>query len=62
MKRLLRVAEAADAMNITSRTLYRMLAAGEIPALKIRGCLRLDAVDIERYILRQKERWIYDNG
>lgn len=35
------VREAAEALGVSERTVYRMIDAGEIPAARVRGALRI---------------------
>jgi excisionase family DNA binding protein len=62
MKRLLRIDEASEVLNISPRTLYRMLGEGALPGIKIRGGIRIDMNDIEDYIRKQKERFSIEYG
>ena len=49
LKRYLRVDEVADYFNVSTRTIYRLIEEGELPRVKIRGCLRIPIWEIEKY-------------
>jgi len=55
LKRYLRVDEVADYFNVSTRTIYRLIEEGELPRVKIRGCLRILIWEIERYEQKLKE-------
>jgi excisionase family DNA binding protein len=40
-RKLLRVHEAAQRLNVSIRTIWRMIAAKELHAVRIRGCTRV---------------------
>jgi excisionase family DNA binding protein len=42
--------EAAEAIGITLRTLYRLIDDGRIPAYQIGRVIRVRASDLERYL------------
>ena len=44
-----RVDEVADYFTISARTVYRLIDDVELKRTKIRGCLRIQAWEIERY-------------
>jgi excisionase family DNA binding protein len=54
-RRLLTVNETAERLRTSRPTVYRRIAAGEIPALRIgeRGPLRVDADELEAWIYQQ---------
>lgn len=62
MKRLLRLDEAADILNISPRTLYRLVGDGDIVGMKIRNGIRIDSQDLREYIEKQKTRFAIDFG
>lgn len=43
------VPEAALELNVSPRTLWRMIAAGELPSVKIRGARRIPDEALDRY-------------
>lgn len=46
----LSTAQAAARIGVVTRTLYRMIDQGELPAYRIGRVLRLKAADIDRFI------------
>jgi|GEM_PF-2649410 len=52
MMSLLKVNEAADYLHVSRSTVYRLLAEKQIPAIKFRGCMRIQQEDIDSYIQR----------
>jgi len=60
--KLLRPDEVADRLNIGKRTVYKLIADGEIPALKIRSSLRVPDYAIEKYISKQMQIYSYEHG
>ena len=54
-ERFLRVAEAAERLSISVRSLYRLIAAQEFPGLvKVGGCRRVALSEIDAYMERVK--------
>jgi excisionase family DNA binding protein len=51
---LLTPLQAAEALAISSRTLWRMTASGEIPHIRLGRCLRYPVDDLQRWIDEQK--------
>lgn len=49
IKQYFRVEEVADYFSISVRTVYRLIDEGEMKRTKIRGCLRIPLLEIERY-------------
>ena len=49
IKQYFRVDEVAAYFSISVRTVYRLIDEGELKRMKIRGCLRVPLVEIERY-------------
>lgn len=47
---LLRVPDVCARLNVSRRTLYRMLSEGSLPAVRVRGDWRVDSVELERFI------------
>lgn len=48
----LSTAEASKLLGINTRTLYRLIDAGEIPAYKFGRVIRVQAPDVRAYIER----------
>ena len=55
-KTYFRVDEIAQYFSISRRTIYRMIEDEELPALRIRGSLRIHRNDLAKY-----ERWLKKN-
>ncbi len=51
---LLTTKEAAAALRISERHLFRYVAAGAIPSVHLGRCLRFDPRDLRLFIERQK--------
>lgn len=52
--RLLRVdPDVADILNVHPRTVYRLVATGQLQALRVRGALRVPQSGLDDYIQRQ---------
>ena len=49
-RRLLTVAEVAEATGLSSNAVYRAIAAGELRASKLRGRLRVQNADLDLWI------------
>lgn len=43
---------AAEHLGLTLRTLYRLIASGEIPAYQVGRVIRLKEADLERFVER----------
>ena len=50
---ILTVKEVADYLKLNDRTVYRMAAAGQIPAFKIGSSWRFKQAELEEWIVRQ---------
>jgi len=48
--RLLTVSEVAQALRVSNMTVYRLVSAGELPALRVGRSVRLRAADLESYL------------
>jgi len=48
LKQYYRIDEVADYFSISKPTVYRLIADGEIQAIKIRQCVRVSAQEIQR--------------
>jgi excisionase family DNA binding protein len=54
-QRLMTPTQAASYLGLGSRwSIYRLVAAGELPAVKLAGKLRLDRVDLDQLIQAKK--------
>jgi excisionase family DNA binding protein len=62
MKRNARIDEAMLELNCSRRTIYRLLADGELVAFKIRGTLRITLESIAEYQRRQISKYALRNG
>ena len=51
--RLLNVDEAAARLNVSSRSIYRLISEAQLVGLKVRGSLRVLESSIDSYIERQ---------
>lgn len=49
------VASLAEYLGLSERSVYRMLAEGELPSCKIKGARRVDPRDVDRYLQERKE-------
>ena len=52
---LLTVREAAEALKISPSTAYRLVRAGELPAVRVGGSVRIDQTDLHRHLHRHAE-------
>lgn len=60
--RLLRPDQAAELLNVSTRSIYRLLAEGQLTGLKVRGCLRVRESSVNDYISRQVALYLLENG
>jgi excisionase family DNA binding protein len=44
------VGEVAAALRVSNMTVYRLINAGELPAVRIGRSFRLPAADVDRYV------------
>ncbi len=51
---ILTLKQVADFLKVTERTIYRLAAAGKIPAFKVGGTWRFSRAEINRWIQRQQ--------
>ena len=61
-KQLYRVCEAAEALAISERSIYRLCENGQMPFLKIMGGTRIRTADINRFVRAQLEAAAEENG
>jgi excisionase family DNA binding protein len=50
---MLRVIEAAEALGISRAKAYELIAAGEIPSVRIGGCVRVPVDALRAWIARR---------
>ena len=48
--RFLTVQEVADLMRVSSMTVYRLIKAGELPAVRVGRSFRVAEVDVDTYL------------
>ena len=48
--RLFTVAEVAEVMRVSNMTVYRLIRAGELPALRVGKGYRIFEADLERFL------------
>ena len=48
--RFLTVQEVADLMRVSSMTVYRLIKAGELPAVRVRRAFRVSETDVDAYL------------
>jgi excisionase family DNA binding protein len=60
--RLLRIDQAARKLNVSKRTVYRLVNDGHFVAMKIGASLRITEPSIDSYVRRQLEKFYIDNG
>ena len=48
--RFMTVGEVASVLRVSSMTVYRLINAGELPALRIGRSLRVRSEDLDRYL------------
>jgi excisionase family DNA binding protein len=54
--RLLTVREVADAMRISTMTVYRLIKAGDLPAIRVGKHFRIRESDLSQYLDAQTVR------
>jgi len=52
--RLLTLAEAARLLQVSTRTLHRMIRSGDLPALKVGGQWRLRETQLQQWVERRE--------
>lgn len=57
MLRFLTIQAVAWTLAVSTRTVRRLINAGELPAIKVRGALRVSEEDLLRYIKKQHEKF-----
>jgi excisionase family DNA binding protein len=56
MEQLLNKAEVALLLHVSSRTVDRLRAAGQLPSIRVRGAVRFKSGDIQAFIDTHKNR------
>ena len=46
----LKVAEVADMLRVSNMTVYRLISAGSLPAVRVGKSYRLTEADVDRYL------------
>lgn len=54
VERLLTYKEAGEYLGVTDRTIFTLVAAGELPAVRFGRSVRIDPADLRRFIQRGK--------
>lgn len=50
---MLRPTEAADAIGVSRSKAYELIASGEIPSIRVGGCVRVPLAALQEWISRQ---------
>ena len=53
---MLRPSEAADAMGVSRSKAYELIANGEIPSVRLGGCIRVPVEALKEWIARSVTR------
>jgi excisionase family DNA binding protein len=53
---LLKVTEVAQRLGVSRMTIYRLISTGELPAVRVAGALRVDQVELDRYVYGEEEQ------
>jgi len=53
--KLLTVKELSEVIKVKEKTLYQWAELGQIPVIKLNGCIRFDLNDIQMWILSCKK-------
>lgn len=59
---LLTVAEVADVLRVSNMTVYRLIKAGELPALRVGKNYRIRQADLDAYLATGSVRADESNG
>ena len=57
--RLLTLSEAAQLLQVSTRTLHRMIRSGDLPALKVGGQWRVREIQLEQWV-QHRENSVLD--
>ena len=49
-RKLLPAGAVAEMLGLSRQHVYTMAASGELPSIKLRGAVRFDPADVERFI------------
>jgi excisionase family DNA binding protein len=60
--KLLAVGAVAERLNVSKPTVYRLISAGVIPALRIGNALRVDACELELWLRANHASPVSDDG
>lgn len=52
--RWLKIRETADKLNVSETTVRRLLASGDLEGAKVRGAVRVDGFDVDRYLKKRR--------
>lgn len=52
----------AELLSVSSRTVYRLVQDGELPAMKVRGALRILKPGLDEYIHKQLQLHSLETG
>jgi excisionase family DNA binding protein len=52
---MLRPAEAADAIGVSRSKAYELIASGQIPSIRLGGCVRIPVDALRAWIARELE-------
>lgn len=50
LKYVYTVTEVADILQVSTKTVYKMIHSGEIPALRVRGQIRITHTALQNYL------------
>lgn len=54
---LLRVPEIAERLGMSRTKIYELLAAGELPSVKVAGCRRVRVADLDDFVTQLSGEW-----
>ncbi len=60
-ERLLTVSEVANAMRVSNMTVYRLIKAGQLSAIRVGKNYRIRRRDVERY-LSERAVWVEEES
>ncbi len=60
--RWLKISEAAGKLNVSESTIRRLLAGGDLEATKVRGAVRVDGDDLDRYLKARRYADLRSSG
>jgi excisionase family DNA binding protein len=62
LDKLLTLGTVADVLQVSRRTVERLICAGDLVACRVRGCKRVSQASLIEYQRRQKELFTLDEG